>query len=209
MSLHKITEAQLQASIKQAHYRVGPGTLTTCVLELHSGFTVLGESGCVDPAMFNQQVGEQLAYKAAFAKLWPLAGYALSWRRYEEKRMADAAFGIADELEPLRYTFVWVMAKAAHEVNRDYCRALGDDSSWSNASFSSRPNREPRAPFERWASSPSWARASRASSRASSRPCSAGTSTRRSGMSPRETAASRRWKARSSSRGSSRARWPG
>lgn len=52
-------------------------TLTFCVLTLHNGYTVTGESNCVDPDSFDMDLGRSLARKKAIAKIWPLLGYAL------------------------------------------------------------------------------------------------------------------------------------
>src|SRR5690606_2187974 len=69
-----------------------------------------GESARVDPANFDAQIGQALAYDDAFRKLWPLFGFALT-----ERRRATAGFDEA-------------LACVAHEINRAYCTALGDDS---------------------------------------------------------------------------------
>lgn len=52
-------------------------TLTFCVLTLHNGYTVTGESNCVDPDSFDKDLGRSLARKKAIAKIWPLLGYSL------------------------------------------------------------------------------------------------------------------------------------
>lgn len=52
-------------------------TLTFCVLTLLNGYTVTGESNCVDPDSFDMDHGRRLARKNAIAKVWPLLGYSL------------------------------------------------------------------------------------------------------------------------------------
>jgi hypothetical protein len=54
------------------------GLLTFCVLILRNGFTVTGESACVDPANFNAQMGRDIARKKAIDKMWPLLGFRLA-----------------------------------------------------------------------------------------------------------------------------------
>jgi len=56
------------------------GLLTFCVLILRNGFTVTGESACVDPASFDAEIGRKVARQNAIAKMWPLMGYALKTR---------------------------------------------------------------------------------------------------------------------------------
>lgn len=51
--------------------------LTFCVLILRNGFTVTGESACVDPANFEAFMGRQIARANAIKKMWPLMGYEL------------------------------------------------------------------------------------------------------------------------------------
>lgn len=53
------------------------GLLTICVLVLQNGFTVLGQSACADPSMFNEEIGRRLAETDAKQKIWPLMGYNL------------------------------------------------------------------------------------------------------------------------------------
>jgi hypothetical protein len=52
-------------------------THTVCVLILKNGFTVTGESACIDPATFNDAVGRKIARDNALERVWPLMGYAL------------------------------------------------------------------------------------------------------------------------------------
>lgn len=57
-------------------------TTTICSIWLDNGFSVRGESACVDPANFNADIGKKLAYDQAFAKLWPLFGFLLAEGRH-------------------------------------------------------------------------------------------------------------------------------
>lgn len=85
MSNIKLTPADLEAAVKETLYHVWAGTtLTSCVLVLHNGFTVTGESACVDPANFNEALGRKYAREQAIEKLWPLLGYELRARAVRE-----------------------------------------------------------------------------------------------------------------------------
>ena len=53
-------------------------TVTICSITLDNGFSVRGESACVNPANYNQEIGEKIAYDNAFNKLWPLYGFLLA-----------------------------------------------------------------------------------------------------------------------------------
>lgn len=51
--------------------------LTFCVLTLHNGFTVTGESACASPENFDADIGRRVARANAIDKMWPLLGFRL------------------------------------------------------------------------------------------------------------------------------------
>ncbi|MDD7545216.1 MULTISPECIES: Gp49 family protein [Actinobacillus] len=73
----RITQDHLVSIITKKEFHRLSETLTVCVLTLRNGFTVTGESACVSPANYDKTIGENVAYKNAFDKLWQLEGYAL------------------------------------------------------------------------------------------------------------------------------------
>lgn len=75
----KITLADLEALIHETTY-LSKGTLTICVLELTNGAQVVGQSNVIDPANFDQGLGEKYAKEKAIDKLWELEGYATKTR---------------------------------------------------------------------------------------------------------------------------------
>jgi hypothetical protein len=82
--MNRITKESINAKIhKVAYYRLGETTLTVCVITVENGFTVTGESACADPANFNKEIGESIAFENAFEKLWALEGYLLKQRMHE------------------------------------------------------------------------------------------------------------------------------
>lgn len=79
----KVTKEGIEARIKTADYMVLPNsTVTICNIVLDNGFSVRGESACVDSRNFNMEIGRQLAYRDAFGKLWAFEGYLLAERRF-------------------------------------------------------------------------------------------------------------------------------
>lgn len=73
----KVTLEQLEALIAHEHYtRVPETTVTICAVTLHSGFTVIGKSACIDPADFDDALGREYSRKDAVDQLWELEGYA-------------------------------------------------------------------------------------------------------------------------------------
>ena len=60
------------------------GLLTFCVLVLKNGFTVTGESACASLENFDAEVGRKIARRNAVDKIWPLLGFTLKQKLYEE-----------------------------------------------------------------------------------------------------------------------------
>lgn len=74
-----VSLADIHAKVKKTTYTILPDTTTTvCQLHMENGYVILGTSACVDPANFNQAVGEKFAYEDAINKAWPLEGYLLA-----------------------------------------------------------------------------------------------------------------------------------
>ena len=81
----RVTNQSIDARIDKVEYHRIPGTtLTICVITMVNGFSVTSESVCVDPNEYNKERGEEIAYENAFEKLWPLEGYLLKERLYQQ-----------------------------------------------------------------------------------------------------------------------------
>ena len=94
-----VTLEQIEKRIvKKEFYRHGNTTLTICILTLDNGFTVTGESACVDPANFSAEIGEQIAYENAREKIWALEGYLLIEKMMEPVENRTLSFGEAIEI---------------------------------------------------------------------------------------------------------------
>jgi len=63
-----------------------PATTTICVLTLQNGFTVVGKSACAEPANFNRELGQKIAYDDAVRQIWALEGYLLKERLYQKQQ---------------------------------------------------------------------------------------------------------------------------
>ena len=80
-----VTVESIQGKIIAEEFHSFAGsTLTICILTLENGFTVTGESACVDPANYDKVIGERIAKEAAFDKIWLLEGYLLQERLFVE-----------------------------------------------------------------------------------------------------------------------------
>lgn len=69
--------------------RIENGTLTICVIRLDNGFTVTGESACVNPENYKQEIGEKISYDNAYRRLWSLFGFLLAEKNKLAKGLAQ------------------------------------------------------------------------------------------------------------------------
>jgi hypothetical protein len=102
----RITPADIAAAIFSEHYFTGDdgvqgafnrsdknfgsiptpaslSLLTFCVIVLHNGFTVTGESACASPENFDVGIGQRVARQKAIEKVQSLLGYELKSRLAE------------------------------------------------------------------------------------------------------------------------------
>ncbi len=92
----------IDSVIVSAKYHVFEGTTTTvCCLLLKNGSTVIGESACVSPENFDEEVGREIAYKNAREEIWGKEGYLLKENLYIKSRLVtpDIRGTIAVNLE--------------------------------------------------------------------------------------------------------------
>ncbi len=82
--MDKLNKEYLDSLIEKTEY-VHQCLLTICTITLKNGFQLVGTSACVSADNFNAEIGENIAYKNAFEKLWELEGYLLKQRIYEQR----------------------------------------------------------------------------------------------------------------------------
>jgi len=81
---NRVTMDSILKKIKSTEYiRLKDGKTTICNVTLENGYSVRGESACVDPGQFNLALGEKYAFEQAIDKIWPLEGYLLQELRYK------------------------------------------------------------------------------------------------------------------------------
>lgn len=81
----RVTADYIRSRIVATSYMQILGTVTICCLVLDNGYSVRGESACVDPANYRQDIGEKLAHDDALRKLWPLFGFLLAEARHRRE----------------------------------------------------------------------------------------------------------------------------
>jgi hypothetical protein len=57
------------------------GNHTVVLVKLRNGFTLIEESACVDPANYDQAIGEKYALAKAKSRVWNLLGFLLATAR--------------------------------------------------------------------------------------------------------------------------------
>ena len=74
----RLTPELIDSVITLEDYYVFPNSMmTVCCLTLKNGFNVVGESACVSPENFNEEIGRKIARDSARNKIWALEGYLL------------------------------------------------------------------------------------------------------------------------------------
>lgn len=86
----RLSPEDIDNAIQSVQCDVLPGTRTTvCTITLQNGFTTTGiNNGPVSAENFDTVLGRQLAIDKARDAIWPLEGYLLAQRLYEEKKRA-------------------------------------------------------------------------------------------------------------------------
>lgn len=75
-----VTKEQVNGILENSKYEVFHrvfGKRCIVVALLPNGFTVVGESACVDPNNYVESIGEEIAKKRVEEKVWELEGYKL------------------------------------------------------------------------------------------------------------------------------------
>jgi hypothetical protein len=90
----RVDKPSIEAHIEKVEYLVLPeSTVTICNIVLDCGYSVRGESACVDQRNFNIDIGRKLAYDDAFRKLWPLYGFLLAVYTHNDANPVPRDFG--------------------------------------------------------------------------------------------------------------------
>lgn len=78
--MSKVTPEQIEKIMSESEFMVCHKIFDKqCIVvaKLKNGFTIVGESACVDPANYDNAIGEKLAKDRIKEKIWELEGYAL------------------------------------------------------------------------------------------------------------------------------------
>lgn len=78
----RVTKESIEANIVKSEFTKIGDTITHCRIILNNGFSVTGESACVNVENHKQDIGERIAYDTAFQKLWGYYGFLLAQKQY-------------------------------------------------------------------------------------------------------------------------------
>lgn len=82
--MNKITKEFLEGEIIAVEYKRLSERLTHCTITVKNGFQFTGESACVDPTDYNEDIGNKIAYNNAFGKMWMPYGFWLRQKMRDE-----------------------------------------------------------------------------------------------------------------------------
>lgn len=74
----RVTPDYMKSRVAKTDFHRLGETVTICSITLENGYSVRGESACVNPENYNKEIGEKIAYDNAFRQLWPLFGFLLA-----------------------------------------------------------------------------------------------------------------------------------
>lgn len=81
---NRLTLENIKNTIKDVSYIVNKDTcLTICILSLKNGFNIVETSACIDPSMFDESIGKNIAYEKAEKKIWELLGFYTKELKYQ------------------------------------------------------------------------------------------------------------------------------
>jgi hypothetical protein len=96
-SAPKVILKDMLKKISYIEYHVFANRLTVCIMTMHNGYIVTGESSCVSKENYQQELGETYAYENALDKLWALEGYLM--REMLHRQQIDARTTISPTTE--------------------------------------------------------------------------------------------------------------
>lgn len=80
----RVTKEYIERRIAETTFTRFSDTVTIANIKLDNGYSVRGESACVNPENYNQGIGERIAADNAFDKLWPLFGFLLAEKNFQQ-----------------------------------------------------------------------------------------------------------------------------
>lgn len=150
MNKNKVTIEGIKAKIKAECYLVLPdGRTTICMLSMENGYTIKGLSACVDAANFDIDLGRKYAYEDAIRQIWPLEGYLLAQRMYENPQQISGAESVLQQSYELLSKEIEEHKKELAAIERAEwtLTAAGKGNVIAAVKKRGRPRKNPDAPY--------------------------------------------------------------
>lgn len=87
----RVTKENIESRISGTVFTRLGGTITHAQITFDNGFSVSGESACVNAENYNEEIGKKIAYDNAFQKTWALFGFLLAEDQYRNNPVTKAA----------------------------------------------------------------------------------------------------------------------
>lgn len=87
--MNKITKEFLESEIIAVEYKRLSERLTHCTITVKNGFQFTGESACVEPTNYDEDIGNKIAYDNAFGKMWMPYGFWMHKALAEQSKSED------------------------------------------------------------------------------------------------------------------------
>lgn len=81
----RVTKEAIEFRIQAVKFTRFSETVTICEIMVDNGYTVRGESACVNVANYDEEIGNRFAYDNAFKQLWPLFGFLLTEKQHGQE----------------------------------------------------------------------------------------------------------------------------
>lgn len=88
--MEKLTLEKIKSLVVKTEFQRFGTTTTVCAAHLANGFVVIGVSGCLNPADFDEQKGREIAEQDAINQLWKLHGYYIKAQFAESEQVNDS-----------------------------------------------------------------------------------------------------------------------
>jgi hypothetical protein len=147
----RVTMELIKSHIDSVEYEtvtINGQKMMFCGIKMDNGFVAVGKPAtCIAPANWREEIGHQVSYDNSFEELWKLEAYRLMSESlmvpgYATELTDDDLLKMikSQDAQPIiipksRRSRPADIARIAHEVNRAYCLATGDNSqsAWEDA----------------------------------------------------------------------------
>lgn len=83
---NRVTLDHMLGKVKDVEYvrPINVRHMTIAIVTLQNGFALVGHSAPADPANYNKELGQKIAFDDCIRQLWALEGYALRQKLHDE-----------------------------------------------------------------------------------------------------------------------------